>query len=75
MGIPMTAGTAMNMMMIPRCAMTMEKSDGGMKMRCACKDESARGMMQNRCAMLQGAMVHCCITINNTPVCCGSSTC
>ena len=37
----MSAMPAMNMMMIPRCMMKMEKCDGGMKMMCTSDDAMA----------------------------------
>lgn len=50
----------MNMMMMPRCSMTMECMDGGMKMMCCSKDEMATAMMQNLCTMMSGSMMSCC---------------
>ena len=55
MGMQMPAG-GMNMMMIPRCTMKMEKCKGGMKMMCTASDETAGAMMQNLCTMLAGGM-------------------
>lgn len=46
----------MNMMMIPRATMKMEKCQDGMKMMCMTKDETAAAMMQNLCQMLAGGM-------------------
>lgn len=53
-GMPM--GT-MDMMMIPRCMMKMEKCKDGMKVMCMASDEMAASMMQNLCTMLNGGMV------------------
>ena len=56
MNMPMAAG-GMNMMMIPRCTMKMEKCKDGMKMMCMATDETAAAMMQNLCTMLAGGMM------------------
>jgi hypothetical protein len=60
----MTGTTGMNMMVIPRCTMKMEKCDGGMKMTCVCEDKMSAGMLQNLCTMLSGSMVSCCMMMN-----------
>ena len=60
----MPAPTPMNMMVIPRCTMNMEKCDGGMKMICVCEDAMSANMLQNLCAMLSGSMVSCCMMMN-----------
>lgn len=57
------AGT-MNMMMIPRCSMKMERCTDGMKITCTCTDETACAMMQNLCTMLAGGMISCCMMMN-----------
>src|SRR4051812_24527239 len=54
MGTGMMGGTStmpsgMNMMMVPRCTMTMEKCPGGMKITCTCEDATSAGMLQNLC--------------------------
>ena len=59
MNPPMPAATGMNMMVIPRCTMKMEKCDGGMKMTCVCEDAMSVGMLHNLCTMLSGSMVNC----------------
>jgi hypothetical protein len=64
MNPPMTATTGMNMMVIPRCTMKMEKCDGGMKMMCICEDTMSASMLQNLCTMLSGSMVSCCMMMN-----------
>jgi hypothetical protein len=64
MNPPMTGTTGMNMMVIPRCTMKMEKCDGGMKMMCDCEDKMSAGMLQNLCTMLSGSMVSCCMMMN-----------
>src|SRR4051812_33022626 len=61
MGPGMMGGTAsmpagMNMMMVPRCTMTMEKCTGGMKITCTCEDAMSAGMLQNLCTMMAGGM-------------------
>ena len=54
----------MNMMMMPRAMMKMEKCEGGMKVMCTCRDETACNMMQNLCSMLSGGMVSMCAMMN-----------
>ena len=61
MGMGMTGPAAatpagMNMMMVPRCKMTLEKCAGGMKITCACDDKVSAGMLQNLCTMMAGGM-------------------
>jgi len=64
-GMPTGNGAgAMNMMMIPRCTMKMEKMKDGMKMMCMAGDEMAAAMMQNLCKMLAGGMVSCQMMMN-----------
>ncbi len=71
MPAPMMGGMAsMNMMMIPRCTMKMEKCDGGMKMMCSCADATAAAMMQNLCTMMGGSMVSCCMMMNGMMMMC-----
>ena len=53
----------MNMMMVPRCTIKMEKCKDGMKMMCSSTDEMAMGMMQNLCNMM-GGMMSCCMMMN-----------
>lgn len=64
MGAPMMNAPAMNMMMVPRCTMSMEKMDNGMKMMCMCPDATACAMMQNLCTMMSGGMMSCCMMMN-----------
>jgi len=63
---PMMMGGAasMNMMMIPRCMMKMEKCEGGMKMMMTCDDAMACGMLQNLCSMMGGSMMSACMMMN-----------
>ncbi len=75
----MTAGTpgmgtmpgpmAPNMVMVPRCAMKVEKCAGGMKITCTCDDTAACAMMQNLCQMMAGGMCSLCCTMNGMTVC------
>ena len=74
MSMPMMGAGSMNMMMMPRCMMKMEKCEGGMKMMCTCKDEAACGMMQNLCTMLSGGMVSCCMMMNGMMTMCCNMT-
>jgi hypothetical protein len=69
MGTPaMGSATGMpvapNYLMVPRCTLTFEKCDGGMKINCACDDPMACSMMQNLCGMLAGGMCSCCCMMN-----------
>ena len=72
-GMMMGAGS-MNMMMIPRCTMKMEKCNGGMRMSCVCKDETAAAMLQNLCMMMNGSMVSCCMMMNGMMMMCCNMT-
>ena len=63
------APMAPNMMMVPRCKMSVEKMSGGMKITCSCDDAVARAMMQNLCTMLAGGMCSCCCMMNGMMVC------
>ena len=63
MGMPMqgaampgAAPGAMQMCMVPRCTMKMEKCKDGFKMTCTCEDEVAAATLQNMCKMLAGSM-------------------
>lgn len=60
----------MNMMMMPRCTMTMEKMNDGMKMMCVCDDDTAANMLQNLSQMMMGSMVSCCMMMNGMMMCC-----
>ncbi len=55
-GVGTAAGVPTNMMMVPRCKVTFEKCQGGLKVNCVCDDQTARSMMQSLCTMLQGGM-------------------
>ena len=73
MNMPMMGGMgmqsgAMNMMMMPRCTMKMEKCEGGMRMMCMSSDEMAVAMMQNLCTMMMGGMTSCCMMMNGMMV-------
>lgn len=70
MGSPGAAPSAMNMMMVPRCSMKIEKCTGGMKITCSCDDKMSCGMLQNLCKMLAGGMCSCCVMMNGMVVCC-----
>ena len=79
MPAPMMSGNqgmmpAMNMMMIPRCSMKMEKCDGGMKMMCMSDDAMAVGMLQNLCEMMAGSMMSCCMMNNGMMMGCFNMT-
>ena len=62
--------TGMNMMMVPRCTMKMEKCTGGMKITCTCEDKLSAGMLQNLCTMMAGGMCSCCCMMNGMVACC-----
>jgi hypothetical protein len=74
MGTPMGMPTGMNMMMVPRCTLVIEKCTGGMKISCSCEDKTACSMMQNMCTMLAGGMCSCCMMMNGMMVCCCNLT-
>ncbi|SIO27879.1 hypothetical protein SAMN05444166_3431 [Singulisphaera sp. GP187] len=69
MSSPSAMPAGMNMMMVPRCTIKMEKCAGGMKITCGCDDKMACSMMQNLCTMLAGGMVSCCMMMNGMMVC------
>src|SRR3982750_4744013 len=58
------------MMMAPRCTMTVEKMDRGMRMMCVCEDRTSAMMLQNLCNMMAGGMCSCCMMMNGMPMCC-----
>jgi len=68
---PMTAGMpgAMQMCMVPRCTMKMEKCKGGMKMTCTCEDQVAAATLQNMCKMMAGSMCSCMCMMNGMMMC------
>lgn len=72
MGMPSMPGMSagMNMMMVPRCTMMMEKCEGGMKIVCKCDDKMAAGTLQSLCTMLAGTMCSCAMMMNGMMVCC-----
>jgi len=65
---------SMNMMMVPRCTIRMEKCEGGMTMKCTSDDKMAVAMMQNLCTMLAGSMCSCCMMMNGMMACCCNLT-
>ena len=76
----MTAGggamAGMNMMMVPRCTMKMEKCTGGMKVTCTCDDPMTLAMMCNgmtamSCNMTMG-MCKCEMTKTGCTITCTS---
>jgi hypothetical protein len=66
---PATMPPAMNMMMVPRCTVRMEKCTGGMRIHCSADDKMALGMVQNLCTMLAGGLCSCCCMMNGMTVC------
>ena len=73
MGSNMPMAGNMNMMMVPRCTIKMEKCKDGMKMMCVCPDEMSAAMMQNLCNMM-GGMMSCCMMMNGMMVMCCNMT-
>ena len=76
MGAPMSGATmpsggagAMQMCMVPRCTMKMEKCKDGFKMTCTCEDEVAAATLQNMCKMLCDGMCSCCCMMNGMMMC------
>ena len=65
-GMPanMSATQNMNMTMMPRCTIKMDKCEGGMKMMCICEDAMSTSMLQNLCKMMNGGMVSYCMMMN-----------
>jgi hypothetical protein len=74
MTAPAGAAMPMNVMMMPRCTMKMEKCDGGMKLTCTCDDPNACSMMQNLCQMMAGGMCSMSCLMNGMMVCCCNLT-
>ncbi|WP_238917827.1 hypothetical protein [Clostridium sp. YIM B02555] len=65
MGMNMSMPTnQMNMMMIPRATMKMDKCEDGMKVMCMTTDTATCAMMQNLCTMLSGGMTSMCMMMN-----------
>ncbi|MBV9850317.1 MAG: hypothetical protein JO250_11630 [Armatimonadetes bacterium] len=58
-----------NMMMMPRCTMSMEMCEGGMRMTCRCEDPMGAQMMQSLCQMMEGAACSCCCLMNGMCLC------
>ena len=67
-GAPTATPSVPSFMMVPRCAIKLEKCTGGMKMTCMCDDAVACSMMQSLCTMLSGGMVSCCCMMNGMMV-------
>src|SRR5688572_12791145 len=72
-GMPTMAPGMMGMMM-PRCRMTFEKTDGGMRMTCVCDDKASAAMLQSLCMMMQGGMCSCAMVMNGM-TCCQCNLC
>src|SRR5262245_47224390 len=70
MGAPAAPPAGMNMMMVPRCAVTFEKCPGGMKITCTCDDKISAGMLQSLCTMMAGGMCSCCSMMNGMMASC-----
>lgn len=65
MGMNMSIPTGqMNMMMIPRVTMKMEKCEDGMKVMCMTTHETDTAMMQNLYTMLCGSMTSMSMMMN-----------
>jgi hypothetical protein len=74
-GMTMPAATpTANCLMVPRCAIKMEKCAGGMKINCACDDQMACAALQSLCSSLAGSMCSCCCMMNGMVVCCCNLT-
>ena len=69
MGTPGTMPAGMNMMMVPRCDVKVEKCTGGMTISCTSDDKVVSGMVQNLCTMLAGGMCSCSMILNGVTVC------
>src|SRR6476661_3681756 len=67
--MPTAVPMGMQMCMVPRCTMKMEKCKGGMKMTCTCEDEIAATTLQNMCKMMAGSMCSCCCMMNGMMMC------
>jgi len=69
MGMPM-GGMGMGGMMMPRCRMTLQKMNNGMRMSCVCEDKTSALALQQMCMMMQGGLCGCSMTMNGMIVCC-----
>ena len=58
-----------NMLMMPRCTMSIEMCEGGMTMTCRCDDVMGAQMMQSMCKMMEGAACSCCCMMNGMCLC------
>ncbi len=74
MTTPSAMPTGTNMMMVPRCTVSMEKCDGGMKITCSSDDAVTATMIQNLCTMMAGGMCSCCCMMNGMMACCCNMT-
>jgi hypothetical protein len=54
----------MNMMMIPRTTMNVEKCDNGMKIMCNTQDANSCEMIEHLCSMLSGSTTSMCMMMN-----------
>ena len=70
MSAPTMSPGTMNMMMVPRCTLKMEKCTGGMKITCTSDEKMTAGMLQNLCTMMSGGMCSCCMMWNGMMACC-----
>ncbi len=61
--------TPANALLIPRCKMTFEKCEGGMKIHCVCDDEVACATLQNLCRMCCDGLCSCCCMLNGMCLC------
>jgi hypothetical protein len=68
-GAPTGMPAAMNWLMVPRCTIKVEKTQGGMRILCSCEDKVATSMVQNLCTMLAGGMCSCVVMMNGLTVC------
>jgi len=63
-----------NMAMMPRCTMKLEKCTGGMKITCVCEDKMSATTLQNLCNSMVGSLCSCCCLMNGMTVCCCNLT-
>ena len=63
-GMGASMGSMPGGMMVPRCEMTMEKIQGGMRCTCVCSDKTAAAMLQQLCMMNPNGMLGCCMMMN-----------
>src|SRR5262249_14012040 len=63
-GMPTGMPVGGNWMVVPRCTVKVEKTQGGVKITCSCEDKTAAAMVQNLCTMHAGGMCSCCCVMN-----------